>query len=156
MNHRTSDIQELDKAHQNKSAADADTQETTSQKTSPVSREEAARRIREYRRIGFEKRAPAVIVYQTSHLFCPWPGCGCKIAGIDFQLDKMGDPQLTDRLQTAWWQGPGLVGRCPKCGQYVLFGMAEKISVSDPSALESARLPEDWAGIAHLVPKPVS
>src|SRR5207244_2759673 len=154
MNHRASDLQEFNKDSQNNSAAEAGGLRTMSAETSAIQPEEVVRRINEYRRIGFEKRAPAVAVYKTPYVFCPWPGCGCKIAGIDFQLDKVADSRLAEQLRTAWWQGPGLVGRCPKCRQDVLYGMTDKKVLSDLAAFESARLPEDWARIAHIVPQP--
>jgi hypothetical protein len=149
MKPQTTDLQRFDKDCTNESAKQT-------AESSAVPPDEIARRMGEYRRIGYEKRAPAIIVYQAPCHFCPWPGCGYKIAGIDFELDKLGDPQLVERLRAAWWQGPGLVGRCPQCGQYVLFGMAEKKAVSDPAAFESALLPEWWARVAHIVPKPAS
>lgn len=108
----------------------------------------------EYRRGGFARRAPAVVVYHDPHVLCPWPGCNERIAGIVFQLDRMGDAATRDRLLAAWWQGPGLVGKCPGCGRPVLFGLEEKQIVIDPTEHEAACLPEDWFERAQIVPKP--
>ncbi len=116
--------------------------------------EEVERRIAEYRRLGFQRRAEAQVVYQGSDQMCPWPGCGLRIVGINFQLHRMEDSPVRECLLAAWWQGPGLVGRCPGCGRYVLFGMREKLAVTDLTAFPRARLPGDWATKAHLVPRP--
>src|ERR1700682_281773 len=88
-----------------------------------VAPKEVERRIEEYRRLGWEHRAPAHVVYHPNDQPCPWPDCVSRIAGINFQLDKMGDQSVHDRLLSAWWQGPGLVGQCPECGRFVLFGL---------------------------------
>lgn len=126
---------------------------TTHETTSVVPTEEVARRIAEYRHLGFEHRAPAHIVYSEPNQVCPWPGCGYRIAAIGFQLETMGEPSFLTPWLEAWWQGPGLVGRCPGCGQMVLFGMLDKQRVTDPTASPSAVLPEDWHHKAYLVPQ---
>ncbi len=130
--------------------------ETAKTSYGAVPPEEVDRRYAEYRRMGFECRMPAHAVYHPEHRLCPWSGCGLPIAGIDFQLDRMGEPALTAELVSSFWLGPGLVGRCPRCGRYVLFGMREKLPVTDLTAFPQARLPEDWATKAHLVPKPTA
>jgi hypothetical protein len=109
-----------------------------------VPAEEVERRIAEYRRQGFEHRAIPHVVYHDPFLLCPWPGCGYRIAGIDFQLENLNDPAYYTQLLTAWWQGAGLVGRCPGCGQYVLFSMTDKQAVADPVATGLTVLPDDW------------
>jgi hypothetical protein len=91
------------------------------------------------------------IIYQGAYRYCPWPGCNCEIAGIDFQLEKLNDPAVYARLLAAWWQGPGLVGRCPKCGQHVLFGIQDKKAVRDPATLPDALLPDDWFQNAYIL-----
>src|SRR5437588_12744688 len=101
---------------------------------SGVSPEEMERRLAEYRAQGFEHRTMPHIVYHDADILCPWPGCGYRIAGIDFQLEKLNDPARYGQLLAAWWQGPGLAGRCPGCGRYVLFGMAGKQTIQDPAA----------------------
>src|SRR5882724_115945 len=81
--------------------------------------EEVQRRLVEYRQQGFERQAMPHGVYQEPYLVCPWPGCGFRIAAVDFQIEKTGDPGLYKNVIAAWWQGPGVVGRCPGCGKYV-------------------------------------
>ncbi len=78
-----------------------------------VSPEEVARRIAEYRRIGFQRQAPAHVVYHEEHHACPWAGCDMGIAGINFQLDAFGDTSRQAELMAAWWNGPGLVRAAP-------------------------------------------
>lgn len=125
---------------------------TTTDAPAAVSPEEVERRIAEYRRLGFEHRAPAHVVYHGPHQVCPWPDCGYRIAGIGFQLDQMGDPVVHEQWLEAWWQGPGLVGPCPGCRRLVLFGMSDKRAVADRAALKTPVLPDDWYQTAYLVP----
>ncbi len=113
--------------------------------------EEVERRIAEYRRLGFQRRAEPQVVYQPPHQQCPWPGCGSRIRGIKFQLESLNDPVRFSQWLAAWWQGPGLVGRCPGCGHYVLFEITGKKAVQDPTAMGSALLPDDWHQWAYLV-----
>ena len=122
-------------------------------KPTPVAADEAAQRIAEYRRGGFERKAPAQVVYPETHSECPWPGCGHRIDGIHFQLEKWADAPDCDRLLESWWRGPGLVGRCPKCRSYVLFNVTGKTAVSDVAPLAAALLPDDWTAKAHLITK---
>jgi hypothetical protein len=117
---------------------------------SGVSADEAARRVGEYRRVGFERKAMPRIIYHPPWDVCPWPGCGFKIAGIDFQL-KTSDSAGYSRQLAAWWQGAGLVGRCPGCGQFVLFGMDDKRCVSDPGEHGLTVLPDDWYQRAYIL-----
>src|SRR5947209_4984541 len=91
-----------------------------------VAPEEVERRVEEYRRVSYLRRLPAQVVYPESLWKCPWPGCNFRIAGIHFQLEKMGEAAAKERLLAAWWQGQGLVGKCPSCGQNVLYGLREK------------------------------
>lgn len=108
---------------------------------------EVARRLAEYRQMGFEKKAMPHIVYHSPWDICPWPGCGFKIASIDFQLE-MGDNYVSQLA--AWWLGPGLVGRCPGCNQNVLFGFNDKRCVSDPPDAGLVVLPDDWYQRAYV------
>ena len=110
--------------------------------TPTVPANEVARRVSEYRRMGFERKAMPHIIYHPPWDLCPWPGCGFKIAAIDFQLET-GDPASYAAQLSAWWQGAGLVGRCPGCNQYVLFGFNDKRCVSDPQASGLVVLPDD-------------
>ncbi len=118
-----------------------------------VTPEEVERRVQEYRRLGYLRRLPAQVVYAESHWRCPWPNCDYRIAGIHFQLEKMGGDSQPDLL-AAWWQGPGLVGKCPYCNQFVLYGLREKSMVSDPTLIPQSLMPENWHQIAHLVIRP--
>jgi hypothetical protein len=117
----------------------------------PVSPEERQRLLVEYRRLGLENQAEAHVVYHGPPQVCPWPGCGYRIAAIGFQLDAQGGSEQRARWLKAWWQGPGLVGACPGCCQPVLFGMAEKTTVTDPAGLEESVLPNNWYQKAYLV-----
>jgi hypothetical protein len=112
--------------------------------------EEVQRRIAEYRRLSFLGRLPAQVVYHDPYVACPWPGCGLRIAGINFQLDKMGAPDQVARWLATWWNSPGLVARCPDCRQYVLFGVDDKKAVSDPAATNLPVLPDDWHLNAYI------
>ncbi len=119
----------------------------------PVSPSELARRAAEYRRNGYERRAPAQVVYQEPFIECPLPGCGLRIDGIHFQLDRWLDKDQVERLLESWWKGPGLVGLCPRCGQKVLFAIEGKFSVKDLTRSAGVVLPDDWATEAHIVTK---
>lgn len=123
----------------------------TTETAPAVPAEEVERRIAEYRRLGFERQAPAHVVYHPPHHPCPWPGCGHRIAGIGFELDRMGEATQRSQWMEAWWQGPGLVGACPGCGRHVLFALSEKRAVTDVVAMGSAVLPEDWYRKAHVL-----
>jgi hypothetical protein len=116
---------------------------------SAVPPEEVARRVAEYRRLGFEHRAMPHVVYHGPWVLCPWPGCGFRLAGIDFQLESGDTASYTAGL-AAWWQGPGLVGRCPGCQKYVLFSMSGKQCVEDPAAAGLVVLPDDWFERAYV------
>src|SRR5262245_18037095 len=118
--------------------------------TENVSPEEVALRVSEYRRLGNQRRAPADVVYPPPNDVCPWPDCTTRIAGIKFQLDKMGDKNRCDNLLSAWWAGTGLVGTCPGCGNRVLFFLAGKLAVDGPKPAGAADLPDDWAEKAHI------
>jgi hypothetical protein len=113
--------------------------------------EEVARRIAEYRRFSFEGRLPPQVVYPSMQL-CPWPGCGYRIAAIRFNLEHLVAPERYDDALFAWWQGPGLVARCPGCDQYVLFGVQEKRAIAAADLRDFFVLPDDWYETAYLVP----
>jgi hypothetical protein len=109
-------------------------------------------RLREYREEGYQRNAMPHILFRPAHHGCPWVGCDHLISGIDFQLELMGDDQAYHQWMNAWWKGPGLVGRCPGCGQYVLFTMEKKLPVEDPKQFEGAILADDWHQYAYLLP----
>jgi hypothetical protein len=122
--------------------------------TPVVSPEEVARRIQEYRRLGHLRQAPAQVVYPDAAGLCPWPDCGLRIAGIRFELERMGDASQVTAWLAAWWNGPGLVARCPKCKRPVLFDVTGKQAIAEPVPPEYAVLPQDWHKVAHLVVLP--
>jgi hypothetical protein len=117
--------------------------------------EEVSRRVAEYRRLGFQRQAPAHVVYREEHLDCPWAGCDFRIAGISFRLELQGDAAAQARWLAAWWNGPGLVGRCPGCGRHVLFSLDGKRAVNDLAPWGAAALPDDWHQKAHIVTRAV-
>ncbi len=122
-----------------------------SQTASPVvPADEVARRLGEYRRMGFERKLMPHILYHPPWAACPWPGCGFKIAGIDFQLET-GDSASYSRQLAGWWQGGGLVGRCPGCERYVVFGFNDKRCVTDPTVGGLVVLPDDWYQRAYIL-----
>jgi hypothetical protein len=116
-----------------------------------VPQKEVADRLRGYREKGAQQRAMPHIIYRLPYVVCPWPGCDHSIAGIDFQLELMGDQALYQKLMDAWWKRAGLVGRCPGCGSYVLFTMHDKQCVDDPGAHGDAVLPDDWHDHAYIL-----
>lgn len=118
---------------------------------SPVAAEEVERRIAEYRRQGFERKAMPHGVYQDPFIVCPWPGCGFRIAAVDFQIEHAPDPGLYAKVIAAWWQGPGVAARCPGCGNYVLFSMTTKEAIEDPATSGHTILPDGWHHQAYLV-----
>jgi hypothetical protein len=117
-----------------------------------VSPEEVARRIAEYRRLAFEGRLPSQVVYPSAQL-CPWAGCGYRIAAIRFNLERLVAPERFDDALSAWWQGPGLVARCPGCHRHVLFGLQEKRSIPEAGLRGLFVLPDDWHETAYLLPR---
>ncbi len=113
--------------------------------------EEQERRVAEYRRQGYERRAMPHVIYHAGQVGCPWPGCGFQLAGIDFQLEKYPDPALCARCLAAWWQGLGLVGKCPGCKRLVLFTMEGKRAVDEAEATSYVLLPDDWFEKAYVL-----
>jgi len=101
--------------------------------------------------MGYERRAMPHVIYSGIHLLCPWPGCSQRIEGIDFQLEQWQDPSRYAQYVKEWWQGRGLVGRCPGCGNHVLFSVTGKESIADPVAQGLAVLPDDWHQTAHII-----
>ena len=114
--------------------------------------EEVARRIEEYRRICWERRLPAQVVYSPPYMECPWTDCNQRIAGIRFRIEEWVHGDDLERLVKQWWVGPGLVARCPGCGNHVLFSVTSKTKVTCP--MPDNLLPVDWAQKAHVVSAP--
>src|SRR5437868_13070238 len=113
--------------------------------------EEVKRRLAEYRRLGFERRAPAHVVYQEEQVSCPWAGCDYGIAGINFRLELQGDGPTVAQWLAAWWIGSGLVARCPACGRHVLFSLHAKKAADHTVVATTPVLPDDWHEKAHVV-----
>jgi hypothetical protein len=86
------------------------------------------------------------VVYLGTNVFCPWPGCNYQIEIVDFRLETLGNPALYGRVMTEWGRLPGfgLIGRCPGCNQYVLFGVSDKAIVNDVSTTILPVLADDW------------
>ena len=86
------------------------------------------------------------IVYFAPYILCPWKECGFRIELLDFQLEKSSDPVLYARVMSAWGHDPdfGVIARCPGCHNYVMFGLANKRTIGDPSATTYPLLPDDW------------
>jgi hypothetical protein len=122
--------------------------------SSPVPPEEVERRIAEFRQKAFENQFPPQVVYHPPHQACPWPGCGYRIAGIIFHLDKMGTPEQQQVWVQPWWLGPGLIARCPGCRRLVLFDVQEKQFVGHVGAVHVPLLPDNWHETAYVLPKP--
>jgi hypothetical protein len=129
--------------------------QTVSAAAPEVPPEEVERRIAEYRRICLERQLPEQVVYHEPHVVCPWPGCGLQIQGIRFELETLAPSAQLSHWREVWWDGPGLVGRCPRCRQYVLFDVTGKQAVADAAGWPVV-LPDDWHQRAHLVPPPPS
>jgi hypothetical protein len=84
----------------------------------------------------------------SNHPFCPWPGCNFSIKAVDFKVENI--PGRNQELLAAWYSA-GVVGRCPGCGQYVLFTQTQKQCVADdPVTAGMAILPDDWYQIAYI------
>jgi hypothetical protein len=115
-----------------------------------VPAEEVARRIAEMRRIGYEHHAYAQVVYHRPSWECPWEGCGCCIKGIRFEFEKLGGPEQVEQWMKAFWLGPGVPARCPRCKRYVLFDVEGKEAVTDVSTMPSLPLPDNWYEVAYL------
>ena len=113
--------------------------------------EEVERRIEEYRREGFKRQAMPHGLYEDPYIVCPWVNCGYRIAAVDFHIEKMANPGLYAQIISAWWQGPGIAGRCPGCGRYVLFSLSTKQPVDDPAAAGLTVLPDDWHQYAYII-----
>jgi hypothetical protein len=112
---------------------------------------EVERRLAEYRRQGSEHQAMPHGVYLSPFIVCPWTGCGFRFSARDYQIEKSADPALYSRVLSAWWQGPGVVGRCPGCANFVLFNMTHKQTVTDPATQGMTLLPDDWHQQAYIV-----
>lgn len=119
--------------------------------TSSVSPEEIHRRIELYRREGFKHQGKPQVIYHDEFVICPWTGCDYRIAAVDFRIEKLNDPALYKQVMAAWWQGPGIVARCPGCDNYVIFSVTEKRCAEQADIEQVTVLPDDWHQQAHIV-----
>lgn len=92
------------------------------------------------------------VVYLPASVLCPWSGCGYRIEFLDFQLERMADPAFYKSVLMEWGRRPGfgVVGRCPGCKQYVLFGLTDKQPIQDPTQTAYPVLPDDWYLNAYI------
>lgn len=116
-----------------------------------VSPVERARRITEMRQLSLQAKHPPQVVYHGAHQFCPW-GCGLRIDGINFQLENWVSKEEHARWLASWWTGPGLVGRCPRCNQLVLYSVLEKRKAAPET--NAPIMPGDWFQRGHVLPRP--
>lgn len=87
-------------------------------------------------------------VTYSNHPLCPWLNCGFKIKAVDFQVENLA--ARNQELLAAWYS-VGIVGRCPGCGNYVMFTRTQKQQVADdPVTAGMAVLPDDWHQNAYI------
>jgi len=86
------------------------------------------------------------VVYLGTNVFCPWPECKYQIEIIDFRIETMGNSALYARVMTEWGRLPGcgLIGRCPGCHQYVVFGPSDKTSIANIDMTSLPVRADDW------------
>ena len=90
------------------------------------------------------------VAYQGAHVFCPWPACSYQIARIRFERTEYDNVARYIHLLAAWKKGPGVAGRCPGCGRYVLYSVTDKQAVQDPVSAGLTVLPDDWHQKVYL------
>jgi hypothetical protein len=126
---------------------------TATEKRTQVPEEEVARRIAEMKQLGYQRCLPTDVIFLDPFVVCPWPSCGLRMAGIKFRLEQVGDPELRERLYTAWWLKAGLVGACPRCNRPVRFSLDEhgqgRKDRADTLPPGAERLPDDWRERAY-------
>jgi hypothetical protein len=113
--------------------------------------EEIKRRVELYCDEAFKRQAMPHAIYQDPFIVCPWPNCGYRIGGVDFQLEKGKDPVFYQQAVFAWWKGEGLAGRCPGCGKYVLFTVTGKLCLDDRDLAGKFVLPDNWHEQAYIM-----
>jgi hypothetical protein len=92
------------------------------------------------------------IVYVVPQIVCPWVGCGFRIELLDLKLETSPNIELYASVMASWGHDPnfGVVGRCPGCRKFVLFGLSTKIPVPDLAAVNLPLLPDDWHLNAYI------
>jgi hypothetical protein len=69
---------------------------------------------------------------------------------IDFQLETYGDPAFYAEVMKRWGRaGFGVIGKCPDCGNRLLFTATEKKAVVDAEG-DLPVLQEDWYSHAFV------
>jgi hypothetical protein len=102
-----------------------------------------------YREGGLRQMASPHVHYHEPA--CPHPGCLQRMEWIDFQKDLFGDAEgIYKPLVRSWWEGKGFVGRCPGCGGWIRFTTLGMEVINDDQAEKSAKLPENWHGVAQF------
>ena len=76
--------------------------------------------------------------------------CDQPMQAIDFRLEDYGR-SVHDPLVRAWWNDVGFVGRCPRCGGWVLFTIRAKKGITVEEAAGYPQLPDDWSTNATLL-----
>ncbi len=111
---------------------------------------EAAREYdRNYREGGLRAMASPRVHYDDAE--CPHEDCAHKMEWIDFKLELHGDPErIYKPLVKAWWEGNGIVGRCPSCQGLIQFTTLGMKAIEETAAQHSARLPGNWSEIAQF------
>jgi len=63
---------------------------------------------------------------------CPHSSCWHRMEWIDFKLELRGDLEgVYKPLVRAWWEGTGLLGRCPVCHEWIRFTTFEMETVDE-------------------------
>jgi hypothetical protein len=82
---------------------------------------------------------------------CPHAGCGHRMEWIDFKLELFSDPEgIYKPLVRSWWDGPGFLGRCPRCGGWVRFTTLGMEALDDERVGQYPQLPSDWHTVAQF------
>jgi hypothetical protein len=115
-----------------------------------VDPQEIERMTADYCRLAYEKKAMPHGMFEDPYIVCPWSGCGFRITGVDFHIERMGNPPFYAQVIQGWWLGPGIAARRPGCGNYVHFSVGKKQTVADPLAAGLVTLPDNWHQIAFL------
>jgi hypothetical protein len=114
-----------------------------------LSAEEINQRIDEYCQLAFQHHAEPVVVYSVLDHPCPWPGCELGIAGIQWPLSELVEPERRAEFLADFWLGSGIVAACPSCGNLVAYGVRSKAPVHDRAY--PRQLPANWDRESHVV-----
>ena len=82
---------------------------------------------------------------------CPPPDCDHQMEWIDFKLELPGDPGGSYKpLVRSWWEGPGFIGRCPSCRNWIRFRTLGMEAIPEDHADQYPRLPENSHTLAQF------